>query len=129
MLYTVAALYRFVPIQDPAELRQRLKPVFDDLGLCGTLLIAKEGINGTLAGSAEAIDQMLEILQTETGLTRDTVKFSEAPEIPFHRLKIRLKREIITFNVPAADPTLRAGAYVAPKDWNDLIRQPDVVAL
>jgi UPF0176 protein len=129
MIYTVAALYRFVPISDPAALRAALKPIFLELDLCGTLLIAPEGINGTLAGSEAAVDQMLQILKDQTGLPRSDVKFSSAPEKPFHRLKIRLKREIITFNQPSADPNKLKGDYVEPTAWNALISDPDVVVL
>lgn len=129
MTYTVAALYRFVPLEDRVTLRARLKGEFLQLGLCGTLLLAPEGINGTLAGEAPAIDKMLEILGEVAGLSRDEVKFSEAPEKPFNRLKIRLKREIITFNQPQADPTKLAGEYVEPRDWNNLVQDPDVTVL
>ena len=129
MIYTVAALYRFVPIKDSAALRATLRDAFAKLDICGTLLIAKEGINGTLAGQKDAIDQMLLLLKEHTGLPREDVKFSEAPEKPFNRLKIRLKREIITFNQPKADPTELAGTYVNPREWNELIASPDVVVL
>ena len=129
MTYTIAALYRFVPITDTAALRSELKIAFAALDLCGTLLIAPEGINGTLAGHADAIDHMLAVLAQQTGLARDEVKFSSAPDRPFNRLKIRLKREIITFNQPAADPAQWVGAYVMPKDWNKLISDPDVVVV
>lgn len=129
MIYTIAALYRFVTVQDTEALRLSLKDAFAALDLCGTLLIAPEGINGTLAGSEEAIEQMLSILNEKTGLTRDEVKFSTAPGKPFNRLKIRLKRELITFNQPQADPNTLAGTYVEPHDWNNLLNDPDVVLL
>lgn len=129
MPYKVAAFYRFVPVDDRAVLRARLKEAFLQLGLCGTLLLASEGINGTLAGEPAAVDKMLEILEEVAGLTRDEVKFSDAPEKPFNRLKIRLKREIITFNQPQADPSRLAGDYVEPRDWNNLIQDPNVTVL
>lgn len=129
MIYTVAALYRFVSIQDVAALRALLKDEFAKLDLCGTLLIAPEGINGTLAGSTAAIEAMLDLLNLHTGLTRDEVKFSQAPEKPFQRLKVRPKQEIITFKQPQADPNKVCGTYVAPQDWNDLISAPDVTVL
>ena len=129
MHYTIAALYRFVALQDVVALRQELLAAFAPLNLCGSLLIAPEGVNGTLAGSAESIEAMLDILQERTGLPREDIKFSFADEKPFQRLKIRLKREIITFKQPAADPTIRAGTYVAPKDWNALIDDPEIVVL
>ena len=129
MSYTIAALYRFTPVGDPPALQTALKAALTPLGLRGTLLIAPEGINGTLAGSKEAIEALLGVLQERTGLPREDVKFSEAPEMPFHRLKIRLKREIITFGQPEADPARLAGEYVAPSDWNALTADPDVLVL
>ncbi|MDP9196912.1 MAG: rhodanese-related sulfurtransferase [Pseudomonadota bacterium] len=129
MTWTIAALYRFVTIADPAALRLELRESFAQLGLCGTLLVAPEGINGTLAGSPGSVDRMLEILHEKTGLPRDDVKFSAAETKPFRRQKIRLKREIITFGQPQADPAVRAGQYVEAKDWNALVSQPDVLVL
>lgn len=128
--YNVAAFYRFTPIADPAALRLRLRQAFAPLiSLCGTLLIAPEGVNGTLAGQGNAINDMLDILAQETGLPRSDVKFSTAPEKPFNKLKLRLKREIITFNQPQADPARLAGTYVPPEEWNRLIVDPEVTLL
>lgn len=129
MTYSIAALYHFTAIADPAALRARLRAAFAPLDLCGTLLIAPEGINGTLAGQGPAIETMLAHLTAETGLPRDSVKASTASEKPFNRLKLRLKREIITFNQPQADPARLAGTYVEPQDWNALIAAPDVTLL
>ncbi len=129
MQYKVAALYQFTPIADCAALRDRLRDAFAPLDLCGTLLLAPEGINGTLAGSASAIGGMLAVLAAETGLPLAEVKFSTATEKPFNKLKLRLKREIITFNQPQADPNMRVGTYVRPQNWNALIDDPDVTVL
>lgn len=129
MTYTLAAFYRFTPIADITALRARLLAQFKQLDLCGSLLIAPEGVNGTLAGSKEAIDQLCDLMANTVGLSHQQIKFSHAPEKPFNRLKVRLKRELITFKQPEADPTKRCGTYVAPKDWNDLIRDPDVVVV
>lgn len=129
MNYIVAALYRFLTVNDPVALRDQLKPAISELGICGTLLIAPEGINGTLAGSSEAIDKMLTLLHLKTGLPKSEVKFSTASIKPFKRLKIRLKREIITFQQPEADPNKISGTYVTAEDWNALISQSDVVVL
>lgn len=129
MEYTVAALYRFTAIADKAALRDCLKPRFAALNICGSLLIADEGINGTLAGSHDAIESMLDLLHAQAGLTREDVKFSAASEKPFNRLKIRLKRELITFNQPHADPVNLKGTYVKPAQWDALISDPDVVVL
>lgn len=129
MTYTVAALYRFTPIADAPALQPQLKAAFAKLGICGSLLIAPEGINGTLAGSADAVDSMLILLNETTGLLRSEVKFSSSPFKPFDRLKIRLKKEIITFNQPSANPHERIGTYVEAKDWNALISDPNVTIL
>ena len=129
MPYTIAAFYRFTPIGDAEALQLELKQRLTLLDLCGTLLVAPEGINGTLAGTKGAIDAMLEMLRGATGLPREEVKFSEAAEKPFNRLKIRLKREIITFHKPDADPSVQVGTRVAAKDWNALIVAPDVLLL
>ncbi len=129
MTYTIAAFYRFTPVGDPAAVRNTLKQELACLDLCGTLLLAPEGINGTLAGSETAIDALLDILGCQFGLPREDVKLSEARDKPFHRLKVRVKREIITFRQPDADPSVRAGQYVAPQDWNALIADPDVLLL
>jgi len=129
MAYTIAAFYRFTPVGDAAAVRSDLKQALARLDLCGTLLIAPEGINGTLAGTDTAIDAMLDILRGQFGLPREDVKFSEATDKPFHRLKVRLKREIITFRQPDADPSVRAGQYVAPQDWNALLADPEVLLL
>lgn len=129
MVYTIAAFYRFTPLTETADLRIDLKQKLAGLGLCGTLLIASEGINGTLAGSESAIEAMLDLLRDRAGLPREDVKFSSATEKPFHRLKIRLKREIITFPLPDANPAAAVGKYVAAQDWNDLIVDPDVLLI
>jgi UPF0176 protein len=129
MRYTVAALYRFVPLQDLPALKRALLDEFAPLDLCGTLLLAHEGINGTLAGAAADVESMLKILHQRTGLPREDVKFSFAEEKPFNRLKLRLKREIITFKQPVADPSIRVGTRVAPQDWNGLLDDPEIVLL
>ncbi len=129
MNYTIAALYLFVPLRDPASIREKMIEELAPLNLCGTLLIAPEGINGTLAGSAEAVENMLALLGQYFGLTRREVKFSYADEKPFKRFKIRLKQEIVTFRQPEADPNLRVGVYVSAADWNALISDPEVLVI
>jgi UPF0176 protein len=133
MTYTIAALYRFVTLRDPAALRAQLCAEFapavgEPDQLCGTLIIAPEGVNGTLAGSAETIERMLAILGEATGLKREEVKFSSADEKPFGRLKFHLRAEIIPFRKAVVDPT-QAGIYVRPEDWNNLLADPAVLLL
>jgi UPF0176 protein len=125
---TLAAFYRFTPIPDPAALQHLLRSTFTKDELCGTLLIATEGINGTLAGSPETIDRLLHLLAEQTGLARAEVKFATAPERPFGRLKFQIKQEIIPFRKATVDPS-RAGTYVQPADWNTLIADPEVLLL
>jgi UPF0176 protein len=127
-MFVIASFYRFIALPDPAALREQLRNLFIPTDLCGTLLIAPEGINGTLAGSAQTVDRLLDFLVQHTGLTRDEVKFAEAPDRPFGRLKFHLRKEIIAFRKAAVDPT-RPGTYVEPRNWNALIADPEVLVL
>ena len=129
MSVTVAALYRFAPIPDPAAVRARLLPIAADAGIKGTLLLAGEGINGTIAGNATAIAGFVTELRALPGCADLDVKYSAAAAMPFHRLKIRLKREIVTMGVPGLDPARDAGTYVAPAAWNALIDDPDTIVI
>lgn len=128
MQYTIAAFYRFVSIPDPAALRKELLAAFIEDELCGTMLIATEGVNGTMAGSSETIDRLLTLLASKAGLSRADVKFSHAEERPFGRLKFLVKREIIAFRKAAVDTTHR-GDYVQPQEWNALIADPEMLLL
>ncbi len=125
--FVVAALYQFRAVSDPAALRGRLLPLGAAHGLCGTLIVASEGINGTVAGSRAGIDALRGALLAE-GFTGLEYKESAASEQPFRRFKVRVKAEIVTMGA-AAEPTREAGQYVAPQDWNDLISAPDVVVI
>ena len=127
-MFTVAAYYRFLELANPAALREELQAAFVGTDLLGTTLVAPEGINGTMAGSAETIDQLLRLLHERTGLERAEVKFSTAAVPPFQRLKFKLKREIITFRRAKVDPA-QPGTYVDAKDWNRLIDDPEVLLL
>lgn len=126
---TVAALYRFVTITDPQAVRDAMEAVLDRVGIRGTLLIASEGINGTIAGSADGIAAALTAIRALPGCDDLTPKFSTADTMPFHRLKVRVKREIVTMGVPGTDPTAIVGTYVAPADWNALIADPETVVI
>src|SRR5690606_1813935 len=99
-------------------------------GICGTVLLAPEGINGTIAGpSPEALGAVLDVLDDRCGVRGGELKFSHASDKPFRRMKVRLKKEIITMKAPEADPTRKAGQYVAPQDWNALIARDDVTLI
>ena len=126
---TVAALYRFARFEDPAALRALLLEASTAAGIKGTLLLASEGINGTIAGSAEGIARVLEHIRRLPGCADLDVKYSSAETMPFGRLKVRLKREIVTMGEPGIDPAACVGTYVAPHDWNALISDPDVIVI
>lgn len=126
---TVAALYQFTPFDDPAAIREPLLALCEEVGIKGTLLLAKEGINGTIAGGENAIQQVLEHIRALPGCASLDVKFSHASEMPFHRMKVRMKREIVTMGEPDIDPRASVGRYVDPHDWNALISDPDTVVI
>jgi UPF0176 protein len=127
--FRVAALYRFVRLDRYEELRAPLAAFCCGRGIKGTLLIAREGINGTVAGSEAAIADLIAHLEAMPEFAGLDVKYSAAGEMPFRRMKVRLKREIVTMGVPDIDPLAGAGAYVDPGDWNALIADPDTVVV
>ncbi|MBO1904989.1 rhodanese-related sulfurtransferase [Microvirga sp. 3-52] len=133
MTYKVAALYQFVPLPDFRDLKDPLHKICLDLGIRGTLLLAHEGINGTVAGSPEAIDALIVELRDGTlfkgCLDNLELKFSTAVEMPFKRMKVRLKKEIVTLGDPQTDPLRRVGTYVTPDEWNRLLDEPGIVLL
>lgn len=127
--YRVTALYKFVRFDAPAALREPLYAQLNALGIKGTILLAEEGINGTIAGTDEAISAALQTLQALPDCTDLEWKDSSASEMPFLRLKVRLKREIVAMGIDGTDPTCLVGTYVKPEDWNDLIQDPDTVVI
>ncbi|WP_112662036.1 rhodanese-related sulfurtransferase [Microvirga flavescens] len=133
MTYKVAALYQFVALPDFRDLREPLYALCALLGLKGTLLLAQEGINGTIAGTAEDIDALIAELREGalfgSRLDNLELKFSGASEMPFQRLKVRLKKEIVTLGDRDTDPTKLVGTYVDPADWNKLLDEPNLVLL
>ena len=133
MAHRVAAFYQFAALPDFRELREPLRAVCAGLGLKGSVLLAHEGINGTLAGQPEAIAALVEELQSGAlfggRLDNLELKFSHAAAMPFQRLKIRLKKEIVTLGDSHTDPTRQVGVYVDPADWNTLIAGPDTLVI
>ncbi|KEF33213.1 hypothetical protein RDMS_13530 [Deinococcus sp. RL] len=125
--WVVAALYQFRSLEDPAGLRGDLWQLVTRLGLCGTLIVAPEGINGTVAGSRESIDRLHAFLR-EAGFNRLEYKESASEERPFRRLKVRLKREIVTMGVPV-QPLTQVGEFLTPAGWNALLDDPGVLVL
>lgn len=128
-MFTVCALYHFTRFDDPAALREPLLAVCRDNAITGTLLLAKEGINGTVAGPEIGIETVLTHLRALPGCADLEWKLSPAKERPFPRMKVRLKKEIVTMGVPDVDPRARVGHYVQPADWNELIQSPDVAVI
>ena len=129
----VAALYQFAALPDFRELREPLRTFAAGLGIKGSVLLAHEGINGTIAGEPAAIDALVAELQAGAlfggRLDNLELKFSRASALPFARLKIRLKKEIVTLGDTAVDPTRQVGTYVEPSDWNQLIAAPDTLVI
>jgi len=129
MTYCVAALYHFTRLTDYERLREPLQNMCEMLGIKGTLLLAYEGINGTIAGPDKEIGQLLSFLKADPRLATLEHKESRAKKMPFYRMKTRLKREIVTMGIDGIDPNEIVGTYVDPKDWNELISDPDVVLI
>ncbi|NYT84038.1 rhodanese-related sulfurtransferase [Pollutimonas harenae] len=127
--FIVAALYKFVTLSDYQAMQQPLFDFCESQQVKGTLLLAEEGINGTIAGTRAGIDAVLNYLRSDHRLTALEHKESWAEKMPFYRLKVKLKREIVTMGVPNIQPDTMAGAYVRPEDWNALIDDPDVVVI
>ncbi|MEP3347220.1 MAG: rhodanese-related sulfurtransferase [Litoreibacter sp.] len=128
-MFTVAALYHFTRFTDPDGLRPAIVELCGREGIRGTLLVAKEGINGTVAGSRKGIDALLSHLRALPGCLEMEHKESTASEMPFNRMKVRLKREIVTMGQPDVDPLAGTGHYVRPEDWNELIQSEDVAVI
>jgi UPF0176 protein len=125
----VAAFYHFTPLPDYQDMRSPLKSFCQSHHLKGTILLASEGINSTIAGSRSGINALLDYLRSDPRLQTLEHKESYCDRMPFQRMKVRLKKEIVTLGVPGIDPTQTVGTYVEPKDWNALISEPDVVVI
>ena len=122
----VATLYHFVALDNYRELRQPLLNMMLKNHVRGTLLLAQEGINGTIAGSRVAIDLILDWIRSDHRLQQLRCTFSYADEMPFYRSRVKLKREIVTMGVEGIDPNRVVGTYVKPEDWNSLVSNPEV---
>ncbi|NGM44276.1 rhodanese-related sulfurtransferase [Rhodobacter sp. SGA-6-6] len=125
----IAALYHFTRFDDPASLRGPLFELCLAQGVKGSLLLAGEGVNGTIAGPRAGVDAVLAHLRALSGCAGLEWKESQAETMPFGRMKVKLKREIVTMGVPGVDPRASVGHYVAPQDWNALISAPDVAVI
>ncbi len=129
MTYKIAAFYLFTPLPDYGALQGPLHDKLKTAGVRGTVLLAEEGINGTIATKAANMETALSALRALPGCETLHAKFSESEKAPFLRLKVRLKKEIVTLGIPGIDPTASVGTYVAPEDWNALITDPDTVLI
>lgn len=125
----VAAFYKFVSLPDFAQIQNPLLSYCQEQGVKGTILLAREGINGAIAGSRQAIDSVLDFLRADPRLVDLEHKESFAETPPFERMKVRLKSEIVTLGLPEVDPSEQVGTYVNPQEWNDLISDPEVTVI
>lgn len=128
-MFIVCSLYHFVRLEDPEALRQPLLGLMARYSLRGTILLAPEGINGSLAGSRDGIDALLAWLRKDARFASLRWKESASDEIPFHRARVKLKREIVTMGVGDIDPNAAVGTYVTPAEWNQLIADPNVAVI
>ena len=129
MSFEVSAFYMFVPLPHFAELRAPLRELCLENGIKGTILLASEGINGTIAGEPHSLRNVMAGIRSYPQFADLESKSSHAPDMPFQRMKVRLKKEIVTLGIEGVDPNLRIGRYVAPEDWNALIADPDVLVI
>jgi UPF0176 protein len=130
MNWKISALYKFTPIADIQALRAEIYEFGEGCqDLCGTLLLAPEGINGTIGAAPEALDRMIDFLDKKLGIKSGELKFSGADKRPFNRFKVRPKKELITLRKPEADPNKHVGQYVEAQDWNALIADPEVLLI
>ena len=125
----VAALYKFVEIDDLLSLQSDLHEICEKNNIMGTILIANEGINGTISGKTNEINQTISLLKSDKRFTNIEIKYSSTDKQPFHRMKVRLKKEIVTIGLPEINPNKKVGTYVKPEDWNDLISDPNVIVI
>jgi len=123
----VCALYKFVTLDNYQTIQQPLLKLMLDRDIKGTLLLAQEGINGTIAGSRDSIDHLLALLKNDPRLADVSYKESYTDQMPFLRSRVKLKKEIVTMGIEGIDPKQVVGTYVKPTDWNDLISDPEVL--
>ena len=127
--YLVAAFYKFTKIEDPAKLQASIEDCCIENDVRGIVLLASEGINSTIAGSPEGVRNVLQFLRNDARFSDLIWKESTTDQAPFRKLRVRLKKEIVTMGVPGIDPARLVGTYVKPEDWNDLIDDPNVIVV
>ena len=129
MTYTVATFYKFFPFADYAEKQSLFLEYCQNHQIKGTILLSLEGINGTIAGTATNIEAVIKYLGKDKRLADLDVKYSTASDLPFERIKIRLKREIVTLGIPEVNPNKQVGNYVEAEQWNDLIKDEETIVI
>ena len=129
MCFTVSTFYKFVPLVDPAALQKEILRSCIHQDLRGTILLAHEGLNATVASSRQGIDELIEFLRSHPEIGDFPHQESIAKSVPFERMKVKIKPEIVTLGMPEINPNDQVGTYVAPEDWNQIIDDPDVVLL
>ena len=129
MTLTVATFYKFTALPDYAALQQPLKGICETNDIKGTILLAQEGINGTIAGTEAGVNAVLSYIQSDARLSGIDIKYSPARKPPFEKLKVRLKKEIVTIGLPEVSPTQQVGTYVTAEEWNNIISDPEVTVI
>ncbi len=128
-MYTVAALYKFKKLDNLERRKSDLLSLMRSLDMCGTIILAPEGLNGTVAGSAESMKRFADYVFDVFKLCNDSIKWSSAKDKPFRRLKVKIKDEIVTMRQEGLDPAGRTGQFVPAKDWNAIIDNPDTLVI
>ncbi|WP_069790528.1 rhodanese-related sulfurtransferase [Cyanobacterium sp. IPPAS B-1200] len=126
MKFTFASFYHFIPLEDLEILQEKLLHLCNGLGIKGTILIAPEGINSNIVGLKEAVEKVVREVKKLLENQEFDVKYSQTNNMPFERMKVKIKKEIITFGIPEANPNEQVGTYLSPREWNKLISQSDV---
>jgi UPF0176 protein len=127
MHWTIATFYKFVRLEDPFQLRSQVLQWCEQLDLRGTILLANEGLNATVSGSKPSVDNLLDLLRNHPEIGSFPYQLSSAMAVPFERMKVKVKREIVTLGMPEVNPNDQVGTYVDPEDWNRVISDPEVV--
>ena len=128
-MYSVAALYKFYSIRNPKELQDKIRLELKELSIHGTILVGEEGLNGTISGNHDNLDKALSYIKSIKGFSNLDIKFSTSQENPFVRLKVKLKKEIVTIGDQSIDPNNTVGDYVNPEDWNELITDKNTILI
>lgn len=129
MNYLIATFYKFAAISELEAKRGQIFALCEELEVRGTIILAEEGINGTIAGTAEAIARVMTFIRSFSGLADLEHKESTTTQLPFAKLKVKIKPEIVTLGLPAVNPTRQVGTYVAPQQWNQIISDPEVTVI